>query len=182
MAAYNYLNQSIQATCLIEPKDIDSFYNPITLGHTGFAWDGTLYSSGVQVQVSDSPVYASWYTEGQNLYRGLEQSFPQAGLVLLSQVALTIFDTSNDNLALWMQFLIQDQYALADNWNYALNGWLPSGVLYTDGVVSVTYIPDPGSETGISSTSGAYNVNSNMVVHIDFTQDKVYVDVAVQPV
>src|SRR5208282_2643054 len=134
MATYSYLTQSIQSTCLIEPKDIDSFYNPIVQNHTGFAWDGTLYSAGVQ---QPGPIYASWYTEGQSVYRGKLQTFPQDGLILLSKVALTVLDASTAALSLWMQFLLQDHYALSDNWNNTLNGWVPSSVIYADGVVSV---------------------------------------------
>lgn len=176
MAAYDYINQSIQASCLIEPKDIDSFYNPITQGHTGFAWDGQLYSAGV---LQPGPVYASWYSEGVSAYRGELQTFPQTGLVLLSRVSLSILDGSTADLTLWMQFLVQDQYALADNWNGALNGWLPSGVIYADGVISVIYIPDPGNQNQTLTSPPAYDISSNMVVHLDFTQDAVYVDVAV---
>jgi hypothetical protein len=187
MAAYDYINQSIMATCLIQPKDIDSFYNPITQGHTGFAWDGVLYSAGVQQYTPTSPpnlIYASWYTEGVNAFRGELQTFPQTGLVLLSKAALTILDGSTSALNLWMQFLVENQYALADNWNDALNGWLPSNVIYADGVISVIYTPDPGNKTGSLSSPpipGSYNINSSMVVHLDFTQDSVYVDVALIP-
>ena len=186
MAAYDYIDQSIMATCLIEPKDIDSFYNPITQNHTGFAWDGTYYVDGVQQLTETSPpsspplpvpTYASWYTEGQSAYRGLLQTFPQAGLCLLSKVALSILDESTAALTLWMQFLIQNQYALADNWNNALNGWTPSGVIYADGVVSVLYKPDSGNFTGVDGAT--YNVNSNLVVHLDFVQDSVYMDMAI---
>jgi hypothetical protein len=159
MASYDYIDQSIMATCLIQPKDIDSFYNPITQLHTGFAWDGQLYSAGIPQNT-----YATWY--------------PQAGLVLLSKVALTIVDESTANLNLWMQFLLDNEYALADNFNEELNGWLPSGLSYADGILSVIYSPDAGNKTGLA-TDGGYNVDSNMVVHVDFTQDKVYLDVAV---
>lgn len=199
--AYDYINQSIRATCLIEPKDDDSFYNPATLGHSGFAWDGTLYIEGVQqitIASPPTPVYASWATEASGAYRGDSSTFPQAGLVLLSRVALTILDETTSALKLWMQFLLQSNvldpvssppvvagsYALTDNFNGELNGWLPSGLAYADGVLSVTYSPDAGNRDGVvTSGSGSppvtnYNIDSNMVVNIDFTQDKVYLDVA----
>ncbi len=165
MAAYDYINQSIQSTCLIEPKDIDSFYNPVTESHTGFAWDGTYYAAGVQQLTNGVPTYASWYTEGQNDYRGILPTFPQTGLVLLSKVALTILDGSTSTLTLWMQFLLHNDYALANNFNNSLNGWLPSGLAYADGILSVIYTPD-GAGT------------SNMVVNLDFTQDQAYLDIA----
>ena len=167
MANYNYLNQSIVSSCLIESKDIDSFYNPTTLRHTGFAWDGQLYYQGV---LQPGPVYASWYSEGAGTFRGSLQTFPQEGLVLLSKVALSILDESTTNLTMWMQFLIQNDYAFPDNFNDELNGWRPSGLAYADGILSITYIPDYGNQPD--------NILSNMVVSIDFTQDKVYLDVA----
>jgi hypothetical protein len=180
MAAYDYINQSIQSTALITAKTIDSFYYPTTQGHTGYAWDGTLYAGGVQVAMGSppSPIYASWFTEGQNAYRGILQTFPQTGLVLLSKVALTILDGSNSTLALWMQFLLQNNFALADNFNGSLNGWSPSGLAYADGILSVVYTPDAGSLFNVSSPP-VYDVDSNMVVNIDFSQDTAYLDVAI---
>jgi hypothetical protein len=177
MAAYDYIDQSIVSTCLIEPKDIDSFYNPVLQGHTGFAWDGQLYSAGV-LQGSP-PQAASWFSEAPGAYRGELATFPQTGLVLLSKVALTIIDGSTTALKMWMQFLIQDQFGLPDNWNGELNGFAPSGLVYADGVLSVTYTPDAGNETGVALDQTGYNINSNMVVNIDFTQDKIFLDVAV---
>lgn len=191
--AYDYINQPIQSTCLIEPKDDDSFYNPTTLGHNGFAWDGTLYIEGVQQFTVASPptlVYASWYTEPTGPYRGDSATFPQAGLVLLSRAALTILDETTSALNLWMQFILQNNivstvssppvtvgsFSLTDNFNGDLNGWLLSGLAYADGVLSVVYSPDSGNASIAAVTSG--DVNSNMVVNIDFTQDKVYLDVA----
>jgi hypothetical protein len=170
MANYSYLTQSIQSSCLILPKDIDSFYNPVVKTHTGFAWDGTYYIAGVQ---QAGPVYASWYNEGVSAYRGLLKTFPQAGLILLSKVALTILDESTSALTLWMQFLLSNNFALTDRFNSDLNGWTPSGLAYADGVLSVTYSPDAGNG------EGGYGVTSNMVVHLDFSQDTAYLDVAI---
>lgn len=189
---YNYIYQSILASSLIEPKDIDSFYFPTTQLHTGYAWDGTLYYNGVQ-QVG--PIYASWYLEGAGDYRGSMAAFPQTGLVLLSNTAMTITDGSTASLELWMLFLLQNNiinptgeittpmmplgsFALANNFNSELNGWLPSGLTYANGIVSVIYSPDYGNQSGVVA-GGSYNINSNMVVNIDFTQDTVYLDVAV---
>lgn len=161
LVPYDYLDQAIRASCLIEPKDIDSFYNPDTMNHTGFAWDGTLYQNGVQVH---GPVYASWFTESFGAYRGDSTTFPQAGLVLVSHVAVSILDETTSALTLWMQFLLQNNirnplasppvlpgsYALADNWNSELNGWIPSGCVYADGVLSIVYSPDYGNRSGTS--------------------------------
>lgn len=100
-------------------------------------------------------------------YRGEQQPFPQQALLLLDSATLTILDATQPGLPLWMQFLLHDQFALADNFNGQLNSWTPTGLAYADGVISVSYAPDPGSTF----------ITSNMVVNIDFTQDKVYLDV-----
>lgn len=167
MAVRDYLNRDIVATALIEPKANDSFYNPVSKGHTGFAADGTYYVSGVQ----QTPiVYASWYSETANTYRGLLQTFPTSGLILLSPSELTILDETVSTLDLWIRFLLSDGFALTNNFSGALQGFSPSGLCYADGVISVTYAPDAGTETVDRTTI--------MVVHLDFTQDKAYMDLA----
>jgi hypothetical protein len=173
---YNYLNQSMVATALIELKDDDSFYNP-SLGHNGFAWDGILYTDGQQVSEISGLQYASWFVEADTPgpYRSAQASFPTAGLVLLSKVALTILDESTyPNLTLWMQFLLADLYALTNNFNESTIGYTPSGLAYADGVISVIYTPDEGAENILQNDGPA----STMVVTLDFTQDSFYLDVA----
>jgi len=103
-------------------------------------------------------------------------------LLLLGRASLTILDATTSELALWMIFLLRDDYLLADNFatlnpNYSSNlqGFLLSGLTYANGVISVIYSPDPGAEDINSPPQPA----SNMVVNIDFTQDKAYLDVAV---
>jgi hypothetical protein len=162
---YDYIDQDIQATALVQIRDNDSFYNP-SLGHNGFAADGTRYTNGVQ---DAGPVFASWFTEGVGTYRGTSAPFPNAGLILLSKVSLVILDETTRSLNLWMQFLLEDQNALTDNFNGGTVGFTPKGLLYANGIVSVTYKPD----------GGATDVTSQMVVTLDFTQDNVYLDVAV---
>lgn len=162
---YDYLDQDIQATTLVQVRDDDSFYNP-TLGHNGFAADGTHYTNGVQ---DAGPVFASWFTEGAGTYRGSTAPFPSAGLILLSKVSLVILDGSTRALNLWMQFLLADQNAMTDNFSEGSNGWTPSTLSYADGIVSVTYEPDEGN----------VDITGSMVVTFDFTQDSVYLDVAV---
>lgn len=165
MAAYDYINQSIQSSLLILPKDDDPFFFPTQLAHTGFAWDGFLYDGGVrQVQ------QASWYTEPQGPYRGPLQTFPQASLVLLSKVALTILDETNTNLPLWMQFLLQDMQALANNFNNTIIGFTPESLTYAGGVLTVLGMPDPGS-----------TIQSMLAVSLDFVNDTAYLEVAVTP-
>lgn len=101
-------------------------------------------------------------------YRGEQQAFPNSGLILLSKVAMTLLDQTNRTLPLWMQFLLGDNYAMANNFNGLLNGWTPRDLSYSDGVISIIYTPDLGSVT----------VTSTMIVSIDFVQDSVYLDVA----
>src|SRR5271156_5080048 len=153
--AYNFINQNIVASCLIQPHDDDSFYNPIRNQHTGYAYNGIHYTLGVQDTISTfaGNLIASWWSEVQsgNPYRGDQQNFPTFGLVLLSPVSLVILDQSipvsvATALPLWMQFLLGDTNALANDFNGAVQGFLPSSVCYADGIISVTYTPDPGNQ------------------------------------
>ena len=169
---YDWIDQDIVASTVIQPLEIDSFYNPVSKNHTGYAFDGLYYENGM----SSSPaVYASWFTEFLNTpnpYRGSSAEFPNLGLILLSKVALTIIDQSTGQLNLWMQFLIQNLFAFPDNFSserYPLIGYTPSKVTYADGLVSVTYLPD----------EGVISIKSPMVVTMDFVQDIVYLDVSV---
>lgn len=190
MAAYDYLNQVIVATALTQPFDDDSFYNPTTNSHYGYAYDGNLYINGVQLQ-SPTPIpapftgyTASWANEAANPYRGDGVPFPQAGLILLSPVALTILDQGTPTLnaaalPLWMQFLFSDNFALANNFDAQLNGWMPSGLAYADGIISVIYQPDYGNQLIVNETSPPETSSDTiMVVNIDFSRDSVYLDVA----
>ncbi len=170
MAAYDFINQPIQASLLITVKDDDPFFNPGPLAITGFAADGFYYDGGVRTMTQ-----ASWFTEGEGPYRGPLQAFPAAALVLLSQVSLTILDVSNAVqtsalLPLWMQALLGDSLALTNNFEDSLVGFTPSGLTYAAGILTVTYIPDAGSE-----------IQSTMSVNFDFTQDSIYLYVAVSP-
>lgn len=156
---YDFIDQNIVATCLIQPHDNDSFYNPIPNLHTGFAFNGFHYTLGVQ-DGNASPwvsnggnIQATWWTEAQsgNPFRGDQQNFPTYGLVLLSPVSLVILDQSTPvaeatALPLWMQFLLADQNALANDFDGAVQGFLPASVCYADGIISVTYSPDAGNQ------------------------------------
>lgn len=158
--AYDYLNQAIQSSLLIVPKDDDPFYNPVSLGHTGFAFDGTLYDGGVQV---GGPVYASWYSEAPGAFRGNLPAFPLAALVLLSRVALTVVDETQFSLPLWMQFVLADNYGLSNNFNTQLVGWTPQSLTYGGGIIAVGYQPDAGSQN-----------QNTLSVNVDFVQDSIY--------
>jgi len=155
---YDFIDQNIVATCLIQPHDNDSFYNPIPHQHTGFAFNGNHYTLGVQDgaaspwHAAGGNLQATWWTEAQsgNPFRGDQQNFPTYGLVLLSPVSLVILDQSTPvseatALPLWMQFLLGDNNALANDFNGAIQGFTPSSVCYADGIISVTYTPDSGN-------------------------------------
>jgi hypothetical protein len=179
---YNYINQPIVATALIQLSDSDSFYLPEENGHTGFAFNGVYYNAGYQ---GSPPQTASWYTEGAGPYRGPSAPFPSYGLILLGRANLTILDESTPALSLWMTFLLNDNLLLTDNYaldnpNYSppsLIGYTPSGLAYANGVISVIYSPDAGAEDiGDSPPGGSA---STMVVNIDFSSDSAFLDVAV---
>ena len=175
---YAYISQPILASALVQQMDDDSFYFPDTNGLTGYAFNGLYYVNGAPSM--SPPLYASWYTEGQGPYRGSNAPFPPYGLLLLGRASLTILDESTPQLALWMTFLLHDQLLLTDNFALEnplypnspplsqLQGFLPRGLAYANGIISVTFSPDPGSES----------ITSTMVVNIDFTQDTAYLDVA----
>jgi hypothetical protein len=156
---YDFIDQNIVATCLIQPHDNDSFYNPTPTKHTGFAFNGFHYTLGVQDGMASPWVanggnlQATWWTEAQsgNPFRGDQQDFPTYGLVLLSTVSMVILDQSipvaeATALPLWMQFLLGDTNALANDFNGAIQGFTPSSVCYADGIISVTYYPDSGNQ------------------------------------
>src|SRR5271157_811561 len=179
---YAFLTQNIIASCLIQVAANDSFFNPEALEHTGFAFDGTHYTQGVQdtqvISLSPydvGPVFASWYTETQTTFdprfRGPLQTFPTAGLVLLSPIAMSIYVAVANPLALWMGFLFGDGYALGDNYNLGLAvGFKPSSVQYANGIITVTLTPDAGSAN-----------QSIVAINMDFSTDSVYFDTALLP-
>jgi hypothetical protein len=239
---YDYINQEIRSSALIQPRDNDSFYNPTLLNHQGFASDGRHYTAGtldshlfpithvskvgdlhtllssntlqagnrislsgftgdftylngvvstvlasglsgsqfkitVSTLVPDSGASqtatadwgASWFLEATGPYRGGTATFPTAGLILLSKVALTILDEATSNLTLWMLFLLSNTFMLTNDFNDSVSGWTPNALTYADGVLSVIYEPD----------EGATDITSPMVVSMDFVQDRAYLDVAV---
>jgi|SRR5271157_3916381 len=189
---YDFIDQNIVASCLLQSHTNDSFYNPAVNFHTGFAFDGNYYSLGSPVA---GHLKASWFTEfGVNSStRGSTAAFPAYGLVLLSSASLVILDqgkavTEASQLPLWMQFVLFDNGMLANNFNGSLQGFAPSAVCYADGVISVTYTPDAGNQPSglahpiLSPYAPPYpavSAQSHMVVSIDFAQDFAYLDVAV---
>jgi len=201
--AYDFIDQNIVASCLIQSHTDDSFYNPVVNSHTGYAFDGNYYSVGAVVNGHQK---ASWFTEfGTNPFRGDQAAFPAYGLVLVSPVSLVILDQSTSvsqasALPLWMQFVLGDNNALANNFNGSEQGFTPRSVCYADGIVSVTYTPDAGNQEAFNHINATpppaievlvppftaqmppYPIvpaYSFMVVSIDFVQDSVYLDVAI---
>jgi hypothetical protein len=124
------------------------------MGHTGFAANGTMYHSGVP-----QPVVASWFSEELSSTRGSSPAFPNIGLALLSKTDLTIYDESNTHLPLWMRFILADNLLLTNNFD-GFHGFTPSEVSYTQGVISLLCMPDPG-----------LILQTNLVITIDFSKD-----------
>lgn len=166
MASYDYLDQALSASILVQPFDNESFFHP-KIGHTGFAYDGTRYTNGIQ---DPGPVFSSWYIEAPGPYRSAAKPFPTQAIVLLSKVSMVILDETNSNLPLWMQFLLEDNFALPDNFENAFIGFTTQLLTYSNGVISVTSVPDPGSQ-----------IQSNMIVTFDFVADQTYLYVALTP-
>src|SRR5208283_4720672 len=116
--AYDFIDQNIVSSCLIQSYTDDSFYNPVVNQHTGFASDGNYYSVGV---LDPTHPKASWFTEfGTNPFRGNQAQFPAYGIALLSPVSLVILNQGKAvenavDLPLWMQFVLGDNNALANN-------------------------------------------------------------------
>src|SRR5271166_3926841 len=173
--SYDFIDQNIVASCLIQSHTDDSFYNPVANSHTGYAFDGNYYSLG---SIVNGHRQASWFTAfGTNPYRGDQAAFPTYGLVLLSPVSLVILDQSKSvsqasALPLWMQFILGDNNALANNFNFSLQGFLPQSVCYADGILSVTYSPDAGNAGFeffyVTATSIASNVLTVNALDSDF--------------
>lgn len=190
---YDVIDQNIVSSCLIQGHTDDSFYFPSPNQHTGYAFDGVFYSLGSPVLGHQK---ASWFTEFNSnpVFRGNQAAFPMFGLVLLSPVALSIFNqgqvvTRASDLPLWMLFVLGDNNALTNNFNASIQGFTPKSVCYADGVISVTYTPDSGNQPDgfthpvlpppFPASYPVVPIQSHMVVNIDFVRDFVYLDVAV---
>ena len=175
--AYDFIDQNIVSSCLVQSYTDDSFYNPVVNQHTGFAFDGSYYLQGV---LESTHAKASWFTEfGTNPFRGSTAAFPSYGVILLSPVSLVILDQSKavqmaSSLPLWMQFILGDNNGLANNFDSSVQGFLPARVVYADGIVSVTYTPDSGNQpylhpttvstiTATSVTANVLTVTSNNI-------------------
>ena len=160
---YNYIDQEVLASTLIVAQPIDSFFHPIDLIHSGYAFDGHWYDSGV---VNPSKT-ASWFSEAPGDYRGKTPVFPPSGIILLDRATLVILENTDISLPLWMQFLLADNRALPDNFDGVDHGFLPMKVTFANGVISISYHSDLGS----------FVTKNAMIVHLDFVLDTSYLDV-----
>lgn len=168
--AYDFIDQNIVSSCLIQSHTDDSFYNPVVNSHTGYAFDGSWYTLGV---VDHSHIKASWFVEfGTNSFRGNQAAFPSFGLALLSPVSLVILNQTvsvarAQDLPMWMQFLLGDNNALANNFDGSVQGFTPTTVCYADGIISVTYTPDSGNQPylnpSLSASITATTIASNVL-------------------
>ena len=143
--------------------DADSFYNPVGLGHTGFAFDGNSYTAGVL-----GTTKASWFLESQSITRGVLTEFPTQILVLVDRASVTILDATSQALNLWMIFLFADQNAYADNSQQTTAGYIASSVTWDNGLLTIGMTPDAGS------TAQAFEA-----ITFDFVQDQVYLDTSI---
>lgn len=162
--AYEYLNQPVITSTLCFQRDADSFFSPVSLKHTGFAFDGSVYAAGVKTAGAS----ASWFSEPQGPTRGPLPSFPTQALVIVSRASVSILDATTEALNLWMLFYLADGNAYADNAQAEVAGYVASTVTWANGLLSITLSPDAGS-----------TVQAPVVVTFDFVQDLVYADTAV---
>jgi hypothetical protein len=160
MTQYDYLGQPVLTSMLCFQRDVDSFFNPTELGHTGFAFDGLSYTNGVA-----GTTKASWSTESQGDARGPLQSFPTQALVIVSRAVLSLIDATTPALNLWSLSYLADVYGFTDNPQQHAQGYLPSAVTWNNGLLTVTMSPDVGSS----------NLSPN-VITFDFVQDAIYAD------
>jgi hypothetical protein len=158
--AYNVLTQPVVASQVIAARDDDAFFFPQRLGFTGFAADGMWYQAGVQ---QPSHV-ASWYLETASDTRGTLQSFPTNALVIISKASVSIYDTSQETLTLWMVFYKNDEYVVPTNF-ITTGSYSPVSVSWSSGVLSVVLAPDQGAPT-----------QDYGMLSIDFSQDSVAID------
>lgn len=162
-ATYQYLQQSVAASLIIGQKDSDSFFHPVTLNHTGFAYDGFAYVAGVQNPASQ----ASWFLELSSPTRGAAV-FPSEVLVVLSQASLSMLDTTDETVVLWMLFYYMDLGCYANNFSATVASFSPQSLTWGNGRLSVVSAYDPGSPFSLVA-----------VLTIDFVADQAYVDYSV---
>lgn len=162
--AYDYLSQPIITSALCFLRDVDSFFSPASLSHTGFAFDGQPYTAGTP----SGGAVASWFSEAQGDTRGPLATFPTQTLVLVSQTSVSILDATSEALNLWMIFYFEDNFAYADNSQGQDAGYVAATVTWANGLLSITMKPDAGSTP-----------QAAVVLTFDFVQDAVYADTSV---
>ena len=131
----------------------DSFHNPDSMDHTGYAYDGLYYVSG---KLLPGAAQASWFTEGSSSLRGNIAPFPASGYLIGSTNKWGIIESHGNNYNMWM-LCPSDPGGHAGSviaWSMAGNS-------------------SPGTHT-IKFTNGRLFVLSDRVVIVDFTNDKAY--------
>jgi hypothetical protein len=163
VGSYSFLSQPVITSALYVQMDADSFFNPVALGHTGFAFDGNSYTLGVLGTST-----ASWFTEPPSATRGDLPEFPTQILVLVDRASITILDATTTALNLWMIFLFADENAFADNSQQTTAGYVASSVTWNNGLLTIVMTPDAGS------TAQAFEA-----ITFDFVNDQVFLDTSV---
>lgn len=161
---------SVICSCYICKDAEDPFYYPTAHSLTGYAADGLEYVNGV----SNLGSYASWYSENHSEFRGSKRAFPDSALVVITDLSIGIYDRDK-GFDVWMIILRETYKAFPANifanmqpgvLNKAIaDGFRPSRVTYSSGVLSVLMSPDPGSQ-----------YTYPIVWHLDLSKDRMYVD------
>lgn len=154
----------IHASCAIRYDATDTFFNPgfrpTKGGLTGFGWDGFFYFNGVM-----QGRQATWFTEatpGDN-FRSTRGAFPQRGIVLVTDLGLSIFDESANSLDVWMVFERGATLAMLETVVSIPSNFVPKELKYNNGVIMLTYSGDNFPD---------------VYLYLDFCQDTAYVDLA----
>jgi hypothetical protein len=105
--------------------------NPTLNNFTGYAKDGTRYTSGVQ---DAGPVYAPWYSEAGGDDRGNRSTFPDRVLVVRKQGEVVLFDLDSydgtvASLHLWMRFRYDAGWWFAGRPHSVVQAEMHNGVL-----------------------------------------------------
>jgi hypothetical protein len=157
--AYDYLDQPVLSSLIIQKQEMDSFFSPALLGHSGFSADGLYYVNGIV----NPQLQASWYTETAGTERSSAQAFPDRTLVIASRASLALL--SAVTMELWMLFYLGDDKALRYNPTGVQLSYTPSGLSWANGLLTLNLTADAGD-----STQAPYALT------IDFTRDQVYAD------
>lgn len=160
-ANYNSLQQPVLTSLSISAKDDDSFFSPTRLGHTGYAYDGFMYSAGIR----NSSQKATWYTETPSPTRGSLATFPTQAVIVVSGGSLTILEAEADVLTPWMIFFYCDTFAFPNNFPGTLVSFSARSASWASGRLTIVLAADPGA---IGMTVA--------LLTLDFASDSSYID------